>query len=203
MGALVELDPSAFVHVAVGWLVTVVRAIRHFVTHQRGIDALPAGAPELVSAARSRRSVPATRRTSELVRVVTAIVLAIAPVRVPDALEVLTSELARRARLVLRVAVLALVRAVATVVVVVAHPSTVDAPPVATRELIRSAVGHRCAVEQSCVLVRSINAVRVPVAQPFFRYALCSVPRLVRQTCEFGRFVAFTVVYRRKVILVS
>lgn len=186
MGALVELDPSAFVHVAVGWLVTVVRAIRHFIAHQRGINALPASAPELVSAARSRRSVPATRWTSELVRVVAAIVLAIAPIRVPDALEVLTSEFTRRARLVLRVAILALIRAVATVVVVVAHPATVDAPPVTARELIRSAIGHRRAVEQRSVLVRSINAVRVAVAQPFFRYALCPVPRLVRQTREFG-----------------
>jgi len=84
------------------------------------------------------------------------------------------------------VAVLTLVSAVATVVVVVAHPATVDAPPVAARELIRSAVGHRRAIEQRRVLVRSINAVRVAIAQPFFRYALCPVPCLVRQTREFG-----------------
>lgn len=203
MSALVELDSGAFVHVTVGWLVTVVCAIRHFVAHQRGVNALPAGAPELFSAARSRRSVPATCRTSELVRVIAAIVLAIAPIRVPDALEVLTSELPRRTRLVLRVTVLALVRTVATVVVVVTHPATVDAPPVAARELISSAVGYRRAVEQRCILVRSINAVRVAVAQPLFRYTLCPVPRLVRQTREFGRFVAFTVVYGEKVILIS
>jgi len=95
MGALVEFDPGAFVHVAMGWLVTVVRTVRNFVAHQRGIDALPAGTPKLVSSACGRRPVPTTRRTSELVRIVAAIVFAVAPVRVPDALKVLARKLTR------------------------------------------------------------------------------------------------------------
>lgn len=91
-------------------------------------------------------------------------------------------------------AVLAFVRAVAAVVVVVAHPATVDAPPVAASELIRAAVCYRSAVEHRCVLVRPVNAVRIAVAQPLFRYALCPVPRLVRQTRELGRLITFTVI---------
>jgi len=194
MSTLVELDPGALVYVAVGRLIAVVRAVRHLVAHQRGVDTLPAGTPELVGAARGRRSVPAARRTSVFVRVVTAVVLAVTPIRVSDALEVLARELAWRARLVLRMAVLALVRSVAAIVVVVAHPATVDAPPVAARELVRAAVCHRRAVEQRGVLVRPVYAVRITVAQPLFRYALCPVPRLVSLTRELGRLVAFTVV---------
>lgn len=95
MSALVEFDPGAFVHVAMGWLVAVVRAVRNFVAHQCGIDALPAGTPELVSSARGRRPVPTTRRTSKLVRIIATIVFSVAPVRVPDALEVLARKLAR------------------------------------------------------------------------------------------------------------
>jgi len=191
---LVEFHPSALVHVAVGRLVAVVRAVRHLVAHQRGVDALPAGAPELVGATRRCSPVPAARRTFVFVRVVAAVVLAVAPVRVPDALKVLARELARRTCLVLRVAVLALVRPVATVVVVVAHPAPVDAPPVAARELVHAAVGHRCTIEHRRVLVRPVHAVRVTVAKPLFRYALRPVPRLVRQARELGRLVAFTVV---------
>jgi len=85
-----------------------------------------------------------------------------------------------------RVTVFAFIRTVTAVIVVVAHPATVDASPVAARELIRTAVGHRRTVEQRRVLVRSINAVRVTVAKPLFRYALCPVPRFVRQTREFS-----------------
>lgn len=194
MSTLVELDPGTLIHVAVGRLIAVVRAVRHLVAHQSGVDTLPAGTPELVGAARGRRSVPATRWTSVLVRVVAAVVLAVTPVRVPDALEVLARELPGRARLVLRMTVLALVRAVAAVVVVVTHPATVDAPSVAARELVRTAVCHRRAVEQRGVLVRPVYAVRITVAQPLFRYALRPVPRLIRLTRELGRLVAFTVV---------
>jgi len=148
----------------------------------------------VVCAARGRGSVPATSRTSVLVRVVSAVVFAVTPIRVPDALEVLARELAGRARPVLRMAVLALIRSVAAVVVVVAHPATVDAPPVAARELVRAAICHCRAVEQRGVLIRPVYAVRIAVAQPLFRYALCSVPRLVRLTRKLGRLVAFTVV---------
>lgn len=192
--ALVELDARALVHVAVGRLVAVVRAVRHLVAHQRRVDALrPVGAPEHLRAARRcRRAVFAG--APELVRVVAAVVLAVAPVRGPHALEVLARELARRARLVLAVTLLALVRAVAAVVVVVAHPSAVDAPPVAARELVRAAVCHRRAVERGRVLVGPVHAVRVAVAQPLARYALRPVPRLVRRARELGRFVALPVV---------
>lgn len=89
MSTLVELDSGALVHVAVGRLIAVVHAVRHLVAHQRGVDTLPAGTPEVVGAARGRCSVPAARRTSVLIRVVTAVVLAVTPIRVPDALEVL------------------------------------------------------------------------------------------------------------------
>jgi len=83
-------------------------------------------------------------------------------------------------------AVLAFVRAIAAVVVVVAHPATVDASPVTARELVRAAVSHRRAVEHRCVLVSPIHAVRIAIAQPLFRYALCPIPRLVRLTRELG-----------------
>jgi len=192
--ALVELDAVALVHVTVGRLVAVVSAVRHLVAHQSRVDTLAAGAPEHLRAARPGA---VFRGTSEFVRVVATIVLAVAPIRAPDALEILARELARRTRLVLRVTVFALVRAVAAVVVVVAHPSAVDAPPVATRELIRAAVGHRRAVERGHVLVCSVHAVRVAIAQPLPRYALRSVPRLVGCAREFRRLVAFTVIYGR------
>lgn len=141
------------------------------------------------------RSSAVFRGTSEFVRIVTAIVLAVAPIRAPDALEILTRELARRARLVLRVTIFALVRAVPAVVVVVAHPSSVDAPPVAARELIRAAVGYRRAIERGHVLVRSVHAIRVAVTQPLPRYALCPVPRLIGCAREFRRLVTLTVIY--------
>jgi len=67
MSTLVELDPGTLIHVAVSRLIAVIRAVRHLVTHQRGVDTLPAGTPELVGAAHGRRSVPATRWTSILV----------------------------------------------------------------------------------------------------------------------------------------
>lgn len=176
VSALVDFHASALVHVAMCWFVAVVRAVRHLVAHQRRVDALAAVAPELIGAA-CRDILPGT---VVLVRVVAAVILVVAPVRAPDALEVLARELARRARLVLRMTVLALVRAVAAIIVVVAHPSLVDAPSVAARELVRTAVRYGGAVERSRVLVRPVHAVRVSVAQPFFRYALRSVPRLVR-----------------------
>lgn len=174
--ALIVFYPGAFVDVAVCRFVAVVRAIRHLVAHQRRVDALTVGAPELFGGARGDVLAGAI----ELVRVVAAVVFVVAPVRVPDALEVLAGELARRTRFVLRVAVLALVRTVAAVVVVIAHPSLVDAPPVAARELIGAAVDHRRTVERRGVLVRAVHAVGITVAQPFFRYALRPVPRLVR-----------------------
>lgn len=99
----------------------------------------------------------------------------------------------------MRVAVFSFIRTVTAVVVVVAHPATVDASPVAARELICTAVGYRRTVEQRRVLVRTVNAVRVTVAKPLFRYALCPIPRLVRQTREFSRLVTFTVVCEEKV----
>lgn len=160
--ALVELDARALVHVAVGRLVAVVRAVRHLVAHQRRVNALPAGTPEHLRAARRRRAVLAG--APELVRVVAAVILPVAPVRGPHALEVLARELPRRARLVLPVTLLALVRAIAAVVVVVAHPSTIDAPSVAARKLVRAAVGYRRAVERGRILVGPVHAVRVAVA---------------------------------------
>lgn len=91
-------------------------------------------------------------------------------------------------------AILALVRAVAAIVVVVAHPTLVDAPAVAARELIDAAVGHRRAVQRRRVLVGTVDAVRIAVAQPLPRDALRPVPRLVRLARELGRIVALAVV---------
>lgn len=110
MRALVELDARALVHAAVGRLVAVVRAVRHLVAHEGGVHALPVGAPEHLRAARRVRGAVAAG-APELVGTVAAVVLAVAPVRRPHALEVLARELARRTRLVVRVTVLALVRA--------------------------------------------------------------------------------------------
>jgi hypothetical protein len=170
--------------------VAVVRAVRYLVAHQRRVDALTTVAPELIGAT-CRDVLPGT---VVLVRVVAAVILVVAPVRAPDAFEVLARELARRARLVLRMAILALVRAVTAIIVMVAHPSFVNTPSVAARELVRTAVRHGGAVERSRVLVRSVHAIWVAVTQPFFRYALRSVPRLVRQARELGRFVALPVI---------
>lgn len=214
VSALIQFNFGAFVDVAVERFVAVVRTVGHLVAHQRGVDALPVVAPELLDATRR----VGLTRTIELVRIVTAIVLVVAPVRVPDApilmmkivqksigpdyfvfvtpnlLEILAGELPRRARLVLPVAFLALVRAVAAIIVVVAHPSLVDAPAVTARELIDAAVGHRRAVQNRGVLVGAVHAVRIAVAQPFPWDTLRPVPRLVRLTREFGRFVTLSIV---------
>lgn len=76
----------------------------------------------------------------------------------------------------------------------VAHPTAVHAPPVTARELVRATAGRRRAVQRRRVLVRSVHAVRVAVAQPLPRYALRPVPRLVRRARELRRFVTLPVV---------
>lgn len=191
---LVKLHSGAFVDVAVGGLVAVVRTIRHLITDQRRVDALAICTSELVDTARG----DVFPGTVELVRIVPAVVLVIAPVRTPDALEILACKLSRRTRLVLRMTVFALVRTVAAVVVVVAHPSLVDAPPVTARELLRAAIHHRRTVERRDVLVRPVHAVGISVAQPLPRYALRSVPRLVRLTRELCGLVALSIIYKNE-----
>lgn len=177
-----------------GGLVAIIQAVRYLVAHQRRVDALPVGAPELIAGARG----DVFAGTVKLIRVVAAIVFVVAPISVANAFEVLARKLPRRARLVLRVTVFALVRAIAAVIVVIAHPSLVDTPSVAARELIGTAVYRRRTVQRRCVLVRAVHTVRVTIAQPLFRYTLRSVPRFVRHARELRGLVTFSIVCKAK-----
>lgn len=189
---LVHLHSGTLVDIAVRRLVTVVRAVRHLVAHQCSIYALAIRTPELTGA-RARGRVP-TARTPEFVRIIAAIILVVATIRVPNALEILAREFTRRTRLVLRVTLLAFVRAIAAIVIVVANPSAIDTPPVAARELIRVTARCHGTVERRRVLVRPIHAVWVAIAQPLLRDALRPIPRFVGQTRELRRLVTLSVI---------
>ena len=134
---------------------------------------------------------------------VAAVVLAVATILLPDALEVVAGELLAGARLVPGVAELAFVAAVAAVVVVVAQPVLIQAAAVVARELALGAGRRRGTVVQRDVLVGSVHAVRVTVAQPLPRYALRPVPHLVRGAGELCFLVALAVVALVTLVLVG
>lgn len=112
------LDLGTLIDVAVQGLIRVIAAVRDFVAHQMGVDALAVRALEF---ARWTRDIGLF--TLHLVRMVPAIVLPVAAILIPYALEVLAGELVRGTGLVPRIAHLTLVRAIAAVVVVVAKPA--------------------------------------------------------------------------------
>lgn len=109
-------------------------------------------------------------------------------------LEVLTGEFLSGAGLVLAVAELSFVASVATVVVVIAEPIFIEASSVVAQELIFGAGQRRRTVMHRNVLVGTVHAVGIAVAEPLSRYALCSAPHFVRRAREFRFFVALPVV---------
>lgn len=127
---------------------------------------------------------------------IAAVVLSVATELLTYAFEILASELLGAAMLVLRVAEIALVATVAAVVVMIAEPAAVQASPVVAGELIVGTWSRRRAMVQSRVLVSSVDAVRITVAQPLLRDALSPVPHLVRGASKLGLLVAFSVVWK-------
>lgn len=134
---------------------------------------------------------------------VTAVVLAVATILLPDTLEIVAGELLIGARLVPGVAELAFVAAIATVVVVVAQPVLIQAAAVVAGELALGAGRRRWTVVQRNVLIGSIHAIRVTVTQPFPRYALRPVPHLVRGAGKLRFLVALAVVALVTLVLIG
>lgn len=134
--------------------------------------------------------------TTHFVRVIATIVLAVTTELLAYALEILTSELLGAALLVLRVAEIALVATVAAIIVMIAQPAAIQASAIVAGELIVGARSRRRAMMQGDILVSSVDAIRIAVAQPFLRNALSAVPYFVLGTGEFGFLVAFSVVWK-------
>lgn len=132
MTALVHLDFSAFVDVAVEGFVTVVAAVGDLVADPLVVDALTVCALELARGA-GRVLV---FLTIKLIRVIPTIVLPVTPVSVPDTLEVMARELLRRTRFVHRMAFLPFVTSVTAIVVVIARPALIDTSSVGAGELV-------------------------------------------------------------------
>lgn len=53
------------------------------------------------------------------------------------------------------------------------------------------------------VLVSSVDTIRIAVAKPFVRYALCSAPYFICRACKFGVFVALTIIALMTFVLVG
>lgn len=194
VAALIDLHLGAFVHIAVCGLIGLIGAVGHLVAHQTVIDTLAIRAGELSLCTLCHILLLAVH----LVRVISTIVLAIATILIPYALEVLACELHRRTCLVFRIAELALVGAVAAVIIVITNPALresistvvgilttfsqslsaylIDAASIATGEHVLAARLLCCAIMQRCVLIGTINAVRITVTDPFLGYALGTLP---------------------------
>ena len=115
---LIDLHLGALIHIAVGRLVGVIRAVRYFVTDQTIINTLAVGASKL-----SLGTGGVLLFAVHLIRMVTTVVFAIASVLIAYTLNVLARELQRGACLVLGVAELALIGSIAAIVVVIASPT--------------------------------------------------------------------------------
>lgn len=164
---------EAFVDSAMERLVAVIRTIRYFVADQTLVDALGAvDALVLAIWTGGWRRIFARVGTIPLVRPITAIVFFITVVRFSNALGVLASEFRRRAGAVFAVTFGPFVGAVSAIVVVIASPVAVDAAPVAARELLRQTGVARRAVQQGRVLIRTVDTVRIAIADPLARNAL-------------------------------
>lgn len=132
-----------------------------------------------------------------------AIILPVAAELLPNAFEVMASELLASAGLVPRITELPLVAAIPAVIVMVADPVLVQTAPVVTSELVLSARRGRGTVMQSDVLIGTVHAVRVSIAEPFLRDALRPVPHLIRRAGELSLLVALPIVTLVPFVLVG
>lgn len=201
---------GAFVDVAVKRLVRFVGAVGHFVADQVAVDALAVVAAELGGVGARcilffyEKKCKAIFQSIKFwfikltainfIGVVPAVILAIAPVLVPDTFEVLARELVGTARLVLRVAFFAFIGAISAVVVVVTKPALIDTSSVAASELFLAARLRRGAMVQSGIFVRSVDTIGISVAQPLLGDALGPAPSLIRFASEFVFVVALSVI---------
>lgn len=118
MATLIDLHLGALIHVAMGRFVGLVGTIRILVAHQIVVDALTIRTGEL-----TLWTGYVLLGTAHLIRVITAVVFAIAPGLISDALEVLAGELLGRTGLVLGVTEFAFIGTIAAIVVMVTDPS--------------------------------------------------------------------------------
>lgn len=121
MPATVHLHFGAFIHVTMQWLIRLVRTIRYLVADQMIVNALAVRALEFTGWARRVGLI-----AIDLVRMIPAIVLAIATILITDTLEVLTSKFVGGACLVTGITHLSLIRTIATIIIVVAEPTLVS-----------------------------------------------------------------------------
>lgn len=125
---------------------------------------------------------------------IAAIILAVAAELFADTLEVLTSEFLGTAVLVLGVAELAFIATIAAIIIMIAEPAAVQTPAIGASELIVSARSWCRTMMQSYIFVSPVDAIRIPITQPFLGDALGAVPHFVCDTSKFCFFVAFSVV---------
>lgn len=122
---------------------------------------------------------------------------------VPNAFEVLASELLCRARFVLRVAELSFVRSITAIVVVIASPSLVDAASVFTSELVVGAWLRCWTIVQSYVLIGAINTIGIAIAKPLLGNALRTAPGFVFLACELSFCVTLSIVALMSIIFIA
>ena len=186
--AAVILDTSAFVNSTVKWFIAAIRTILFFVANQivaYALFAIHSGytlALELVFFARILLGI-----TVEFVRTVTTVVFAIASVVFRNAFRVLTGELRVIAFPIVILAIFAFITAISAIVVMVAFPNAVNAPSVIALELIRTAFFQSDVAVRilSLVLISSIDAIRIAVANPVLLDANLPSPGSVRFAGEF------------------
>lgn len=73
----------------------------------------------------------------------------------------------------------------------------IDASSIVTSILFLATWLRSSTVMYSSIFVSSINTIRIPIAQPFTWYTLCSAPFLVCFTSKFVFFVAFSVILKK------